>query len=191
MTLRIYYEHLRCIRRFGITPPWVLFTIFKLYKWYQIAQRTFLLLLKTYHSLMQEYLSIPVSKWFQKQNQCKAVPSSFDITTFSNLTSLVRLFAFLLLFPSHIHSHFVYLHLFSKSSPKVLLFFITVSLYRYSTESNLVISPTMFSVNSYIVQDSSPTFSLSPLTISSCILYSKSCNVYNLSRYLLNVFEAQ
>ena len=28
------------------TPPWVFFTFFKLYKWYQIAQRTTLMIIK-------------------------------------------------------------------------------------------------------------------------------------------------
>ena len=44
------------------TPPWVFFTFFKLYKWYQIAQRTtFMLLLISLYSRPIPNVSVPIT----------------------------------------------------------------------------------------------------------------------------------
>ena len=60
------------------TPPWVFFTFFKLYKWYQIAQRIIFsklwsLFIKTTYSLIYVQLCIVSSKFWSRDNKDNTV----------------------------------------------------------------------------------------------------------------------
>ena len=68
------------------TPPWVFFTFFKLYKWYQIAQRTTYLLIRfnnlSHSCEMQQKQNRKVSFDLNKGFPLFRAPSYFTNTSF-------------------------------------------------------------------------------------------------------------